>query len=467
MSKANASHILDPGFLGELESERTYSSALYTRTRRVKLEKGESCLIRVLPVAMGRSKSWVARIAQHWMNKKATTCPRFTHPDFGGDPSAHCEACEVTDEAYNQAATDEETQFARDASVKVKWQTWCLVFERDNGRTQEVIQPPEVWHPYEFSMSKPTHDDLAAMIQRSARVKGNPLGILDLEFGHDLWLTRSANNYKIDKSDGGPSPIAEVDDKFQALVEKILSECKQPSVRVATADQLEDFALKFSSALADQSGRGRRGASRSRSDDDSPRSRRDAGEEAPRRSFRGGQGGDEPEAPARRRAVTEAEPAERPQRRAAAASEPEPAPRASRGQPSPPTDGDDSNPELMPVVSRRQAAEPDPEPAERPRRSAAASEPEPEPAPRVSRAGLSRLPAEEAPPSRVSTAPPRRVAEGQEDPDDTAPEEARDPVPPANGEPPDGEPEAGRPAVNPLSSALRRNIGVLNQRRGA
>lgn len=463
MNKLHAK-MLSPEFLGELESERTYSDNLYTRTRRVKLEKGESCLIRVLPVAMGRSGSYTARIAQHWMNKKPVVCPRFTHPDFGGDPKAHCAACEVTDEAYDQSATDDDRQFAKDASVKVKWQAWCLVFERDNGRKVEVMQPPEVWHPHEFSMSKTSFDELSAMVQRSARAKGNPLGILDLEQGCDLWVTRAANNnYRLDKADSGPTPIADVDDKFPALVEQIFAECKAPSVHVATPEALESFALKFSEAMAALAGRGHSRAPRGRGDDDGgPRSRRDEGGtrprgeddggEDPRRSSRSAAPEPQAEAPARsaRRQVDEGDPEPTPRRRAATSEQAEAPARSTRRSAAPPMD--DSNPELAPVPRRD------------PRQPTADANGDEAPASRASRPGLSRLSSDEtAPPSRVATSMPRRIAEQPEDPDDTAPEEARDPVPAASSElvSDDDAPPARTAGGSPLASALRRTIGVM------
>lgn len=462
MSKQIAK-MLSPEFLGELESERNYSNNLYTRTPRIKLEKGESCLIRVLPVAMGKSGSYTARIAQHWMNKKPVVCPRFTHPDFGGDPKAHCPACETTDEAYDLSTTDEERQFAKDCSVKVKWLSWCLLFEHDNGRKVEVMQPPEVWVPHEFSMSKTTFDELSILVQRSARSADNPLGILDFERGCDLWVTRAANNtYRLDKADSGPTPIATVDGKFNALVEQILSECKTPTVHVASQEALDNFALKFADALASLSGRGRRGAGRSsRGDEDSPRSRR--GDDGGDRSSRD----DDGDAPATRRSFRAQEFADEPaSRRQDAAPEQEPALRSSRRQ-------------------AAQEAAPQSEAASVPRRSVAQSAPAQQAADDVpydaptarsasQRPTLSRLPADEPPPSRAPQAmPSRRGAESPEDPEDTAPEEARDPVPPASDDLPDDGKANAFPDRSPgaggsaLSQALRRNIGVLGRKAGA
>src|ERR1051326_7592174 len=133
----------------DLESERKLASQ-GGKVRRVKIEKGESWLLRFIPFPMGKDKTFYARIAHHWLHKKPILCIRNTGRAFGGDPDFNCPVCEVAERLYEESPSDAVRDFAYRAQGHPRWKTWCVVSEIDDGRRREAIDGDELYMPYEF-----------------------------------------------------------------------------------------------------------------------------------------------------------------------------------------------------------------------------------------------------------------------------------------------------------------------------
>src|SRR5437879_2927015 len=97
-------------FMRDLENERKIA-AQGNKVRRVKIEEGESWLVRFLPYPMNKEGRFYARIAHHWIRRKPVLCIRNTGPAFGGDPAYDCPICAVVERLHQESASDAERLF--------------------------------------------------------------------------------------------------------------------------------------------------------------------------------------------------------------------------------------------------------------------------------------------------------------------------------------------------------------------
>lgn len=249
--------IVDPSVLALLDQERVHTDT--AKTNRVKLEDGDTWLIRFLPYAMGKDNTFYARIATHWLNLKPMICPHKTAEAFGGSEKNYCPVCEVADHLYDNAPNDDIRDLAFKAKAMPRWVIYCLVFEKEsrNGKVEKMTGN-EILKPCEFSLSRTLFDDLMVMIRRSAgRKGGTPLGVLDLERGYDVYVTRRKNNYRLDKAEE-PGPIFELNDQFDVLVDKVWAQLRPPAVKIPSEEQLDEFAAKLSETADDLLGKRRK-----------------------------------------------------------------------------------------------------------------------------------------------------------------------------------------------------------------
>jgi hypothetical protein len=88
---------INPELLGRFDSERKPAQTDFVECKKriVQLNRGEAWLIRFLPVVLGETKRFYARIARHWRNKRQIICPRLTEPGFGGNVEEYCPVCRV------------------------------------------------------------------------------------------------------------------------------------------------------------------------------------------------------------------------------------------------------------------------------------------------------------------------------------------------------------------------------------
>ena len=397
-----------PAILAAMNHERQFMQSQLKGSRRVKLDRGKTWLIRFLPVKLGPSGTWFARIARHWVAMKPIICPRNTSPDFGGDPEAYCPCCDVAANINDTGSTEEIQKFGYSAMGTPTWLTFCIVWEKD-GAVQTIA---EVLQPYEYSHYKSTFEELMSFYQNGLRRSEN--SILDYKLGNDFAVTRTGKGYKLDKQDS--APIFDLSEpNYKVYIQKIEAAVKLPKIEIPTNEQL----LTFSEKMHEMWDKMENGGSSA-----SPRRGRHAPAEDMEES--GNEEGfqEDDEAPAR-------SPARRPAPAAAETETPRraPAPVGRRAAPAAADEStesspeDNSNPELMP-----QAAE-DSEPAE-------AEVPVRSPARRLAPAAPAR-PAPAAPGALTQSLNRARAAEAAasapepEAEEEAMPEEAVDAAPPA------------------------------------
>ena len=491
---------ITPDYLNDLESERQFASQ-GNKARRVKIEKGHALLVRFLPFHMGPNKRPYARISNHWVNMKPHVCPRGTHPDWGGNPEAYCPICETADYLHDHAPNDD----ARNAAYKIKanpqWLMWCLVMAKDDGRSEiEYFEPPELWKPWEFQISKTSWDELSVMMRRTAARGGD---ILDVETGCNVWASRGKRGIRFDKDDNGATAIIRPEENYDEIIAKIWAGCKEPVVKIDDENKLALVAEKiqenFANGLYEGRGRDDRGGGRRRGfDDDDDRGgggRRRGFDDDERDDRRRGRGDaeddvpydDPPPAPTRQYRAADSAP---PPRRTAAPPPAASAPPPRRQAPPPVSDqdggddGGDQSPPPPPPPPRRPAAPPTrTTPPQRsagpPARTGGTPPPPPArrgatppPAPsRAAGATLNALPA-----AATASAEGAPTGEGSIDEnEENIPEESRDPAPAAQEPlPPEGDAGQEQAATPPppppppprrsLDAALRSRIGALNNR---
>lgn len=482
----------------DLDTEVNYLQSTTRNTRRVKLQRGESVLLRFLPAQLGPKRLWYARIGRHWYNRKPVYCPVHTSPDYGGDPDGYCPVCEAVDrlEQHDSKEIQDEAFKARGTA---NWLTYCLVFKRAAagvGAKAVSVPPNELLHPWQFDHYRSTFEELM-VFYRNAVKSDNPKSILDLRRGCDFWVNKTTKGTRLDRQEAVPifDDLEEVAESDPRIV-KILEECRTPRIVMPTEKELARFAEQMEEGIL-MDGRESRGSRRGGDDDDHEdrRGRRreelDDEDQVP--------GAEMPQArrsaprpaapPAPAPAPRAAGPRTAPARAAVAKPEPEPEPEPEQEPEA------EAAPEAAPEAEATPEAEDAPEvevavertpartapvrtaPAAAPRpaspapvpRAASAAPARPAPAPAAARPAPSArpAPAPARPVSRASTAAAPAPRGGDKIEDDPAelPEESRELVTPAE----EPLPESGETAPPPvqhtgsISSRLRERIASVTK----
>lgn len=483
MSKYN----LDPGVLDDLENERAYAESRDTSARRLKLEKGDKALVRVLPVNLTSDpdrRQWYARVGFHWADRRFVICPRTTQPIFGGDPEAPCPVCDVV-EKHLDSRDEAIRKKASMASSFPNWLIYVLVLEIYRRGDDEPTFPPkkDMNVPHSLWLKRPTWLDLSDMFKRSLR-RVPDFGILNPLEGYDIMIKKDARgNVTLERAED-PLPIHKGIrslDEGMEYVDSIFKTIRGEKLTPNNEKELRDFARKFADSLEygderQEGGRqdgGRRGRSSVDEDEDADVGRGRRG----RDDDRGGRG--EERLTSRSSRIDEDRPArseprhdERDERDERRSRDDERPARTARRDP-------DEDPDIDPVISgrddRRQAPaedrlqERENEPRSR-QRDPDGDEP---PAVRASAPPATRV---TPPPASRVTPPPASRRLPPEDPDrngeDTVAPERHDQAPavPANQEPaPADESQQVRTAASQkpagrLSESLRQSISRLDNR---
>lgn len=422
---------MHPEILEGLEYESQYIQKTSGAQRReVKLNRGDSWLLRFLPVKLGPNKRFYARIAKHWLNGLPIVCPRQTEEAYGGDPNAYCPVCDLSDHLNNDR-NEEVSKFGFQMRATPQWTTFCVVFQKAvNGGNAIDMSLPEILMPYTFQHYRSTWEELVNFVKQNARRA--PDSVLDLEKGNDFYVSKGPKGMRLDKQDS--APIFDVNDpNWDANMNKIFDACKEPNVKMPAEKKLDEYTAKAEEAVAKINGggagggrSGRRSAAPAGDQDDLPNDD-DQVQDAP--------------APARTRRAPVQEQAEAPTQTA-------PARRTAAPAAAAPT---------QTAPARRATPAPAPEPEQEPEgqvddQPADDAPPEADPAPARQRptgrpAAARQAPAADNPPSAPSrrtaapaaaatrTAPARNGGGGapaQEslDEEENVAEEANDPAPP-------------------------------------
>ena len=414
---------INPDILAMFEEENTYiKNSGKNYAKRVKLEEGESWLLRFLPAKLGPRQAPFARIAFHWFNKRPTLCIRETGEDFGGVRDGKCPLCALA-EQLNDSDNQAVSSLGYKTMANPQYLTYALVFEKDDGKhAPEVIKGAERWEPYEYLMNKTVFQEFYGFYRKGLTRSEN--SILDVKTGSDFWVMQQKRGVKLDRQEASPLVSSKDPARDEQLIEEILSKIKMQKQRVPDEKVYREMIAKIKEAAAglDDSYSSPR---RSRyTDDDDDRS-------APpeRSSRRGYEEDDAPAKPVRSsRVEEEIPPARSRSSRPVESGEEDYAPRRAASHPA------------KPDIDDRDAD------GER----------------------------DDAPPARVERAEPPAARRGGHvessvDDDDNAPEERRDLAPPSRSVETDDMPPAvtgatSAPTRGGLSSRLRDGIRGANNR---
>jgi len=479
------SNNLDPKILAKLNKESAFIQSQQRGARQIKIEKGQTIVVRFLPARMGPSGVWYARVANHWLDRRPLTCPRLTDEDWGGNQDTECPICTLADQ-LNDDHDEVVSKWGWNLKANPQYMTYCVLLEK-NGRQMSM---DEIMIPYVFNLNKSVFEELHAFYVAGGRKSKD--SVLDYHKGNDFSVMRTQTRTRLDKLDS--LPIFDEDASFDSHIKKLEALLKEPRIKLPTDQEMEAFLLKAEAASRkigqgdsdavrprrraadeDEAPRGRRAAD---DDDDAPRGRRaaDPEEEAPRgRRAPDPEGDPESEAPRRRRDDDDDAPRgrradaeeeaprrrredddeEAPRRRSAAT---ETSTRSAKTRQDDDDDDGDLGPQRKPKNPPPEAEDPDPEPdAGRDADPEGADEGKPEKDPED----------DPRPAGRKLTSPANRArAEGGksqsvEDEDENLPEEERDSAPPAK-EPVGGKSEGGEPP--PPVSRTGKNAEALRSR---
>ncbi len=82
----------------EYAREAELQNSMGKKTSRVKIEPGESWMVRFLPVELSKNGMWYMRRAQHWFRKQPVSCPHYTPEAYGGSKEFQCPLCDLSEE---------------------------------------------------------------------------------------------------------------------------------------------------------------------------------------------------------------------------------------------------------------------------------------------------------------------------------------------------------------------------------
>lgn len=378
------------------------------KSSRIKIPKGHLWRVRFLPVEQGESRVWWGRYIFHWINNRPHLCPK-TPTEFGGlGDGSPCAVCDTSEE-LNRDRDQFVSRVGYKAMAMPQWLLYALVVSKDDGEREVITKEPELWKPWEFWMTKASMADITQLYKqyrRRNRQDDSPdYSFLDLMEGTTVAVKCRKNGLRFTPERPGPIIDAE---RYEETVNYIWGQIKFPDFKVPSERDLGLLARKLEEYAYEGGGnedfeRGSRRSSRNDDDDDDDRGargRRDDDDDDDRggrsttraRDFDEDRGDDRRAAPHReeRRSSAPPPPASRPAAPAAPAPRPAPpmaAPAPAASRPAPP--------------SRAIPAPP-----------ARASSP---------------------PPSRVPPPPARGPAQSSvSEEEDNAPEESRDPAPPAD-----------------------------------
>lgn len=274
-----------------VEEDRVASSRSSSSDRRVKIEKNSTWSLRFLPVTMGKRGLPYIRIAQHWLNKVPTWCPRHISPDFGGDPEYDCPFCKACDELHD-SQSDRVRDAAYRASATQRFRFTVVVFDVEDKRGNiEEVSDAELYVPWNFELYRTSWEKLMSYQKRAlTRRDATEYGIFDLENGLNFLVTNTGKGIDLDKQE--PSPIFKLDEAFDAKVKRVWDNIKEPKFQLPSTKQLERLAEKFTETALESAHRRRRDEDYDDDgDDDTPKSRRrrdtDADDGDDRRERRG------------------------------------------------------------------------------------------------------------------------------------------------------------------------------------
>ena len=452
--------------LTDLQAERKIATATTSKINRLDIERGQQIKVRALAFAFGASKRPWVQFSQHWTGKGRApiNCKTHTHTDFGGDPNYICPVCELVEQGYNAAVSEEEKTHWFKLKSGLTYRIYVLKLEAQDkdGNIQEFND----LSVYEFNMNNKVYAAFSTMLERSCSKGG--LGLLDPHNGFDFWVVKGNDNKtRFDRED--PSPMFKirtyntdgtiatevVDPEFDIKIKKVWSQIRQPNFTFFDDARMNAIADKIAEGQLENIGQLIKDGYSTKTQSAPLTTTRTA----PRGRFAGVQEVDEdaPAAPVRTAVRTQVAVAPVVRRTVPVEVASVPVPQEQ----------DDSNPELSPEV--------DEAPVVRTTRVAGAvvkpivTQAVPPPAVAAARRGAVPPP----PPARRSPVavpvPLANVSPMQEsvsDEEDTAPEEAVDQAPVIAEEVPEAEiaaPAVSAPSGGALSPALRSRIGTLRK----
>ena len=240
----------------DIEKERKAASNKRD-DNQIKLDKeGDLWMIRFLPALLGERKTFFARIAQHWVNKRPHFCARSTPPECGGDPDSHCPLCDLSEQFRENSNRDISTVGYK-ASANSQWLTYALVWSKES-KGQEPFYPEgdEQWTPYRFWLNKTNFTELVEYWKRYrdrlAKDK-NPSAnnsILDPEIGVDFVVKRANNKISLQKDESRSIfPQDYTREDRVNLMAYIHSRIKMPTYRPLGSDEMDAACQKLEEAV--------------------------------------------------------------------------------------------------------------------------------------------------------------------------------------------------------------------------
>ncbi|MCX6924621.1 MAG: hypothetical protein NT154_15605 [Verrucomicrobia bacterium] len=286
--RSGNTNAVDPKLLAAMKAEDLFIRSQQRGARRIKMEKEDKIVVRILPARLGPEHMWYARVAKHWLNKVPITCPRLTGEDFGGNPEVECPVCLLANK-LNDDRDKDVSGFGWRMMASPQYLTYCLLWQK-NGADQPMS---EIIIPYEFGLQKATWQELYEFYL--AGLDQAPDSVLDYREGNDFRVIRTTKGTRLYQLKS--TPIFDVDDpQFENYIKKIEAAMKDPKVQIPTADELDAFAEKVQEEAEK--------LHRHRGDDDDNRSRSHAARDQEQDAPRGHRARDEDEegAPRSRRA---------------------------------------------------------------------------------------------------------------------------------------------------------------------
>lgn len=262
----------DPEMLAMLEEEEHEIRRSSNRTARLKLNKGQEALVRVLPAKLGKKKSWWTRTAKHWLGRTSViNCLRKTSEAFGGDPDYACPLCALAHK-YNESDNKRLSDAAYQLSARVSFDIFLLVKEIDGeAPPRDMRTTAQMYTLYPSGM-----EELLTIYKRKMK---REVDITDVFEGCDIFFKRGKAGLTMTVEESCPLFNIADEAKLEAAILATMESIRFKAPTAPDEEQLDEFVEKAKDYLKRKArgeddedevdgNRSRGGSSRSRHRDD-------------------------------------------------------------------------------------------------------------------------------------------------------------------------------------------------------
>ena len=202
---------------------------------KVKLDKGESVLIRFFPYKFDEKGTWFLRYGHHWVGNRTYLCARATSQAHGGSPNADCPFCSLS-ETYSKKSNLAVQIAAKGLAYDFNYLLFAFLWERFIGSENIRYDAPKCYTLNEFHAPRAIFEQLIKDYKRKHRAN-NTLSFLDPQLGNDFLFSRE-KKYAIQIEEA--SAWAKTESEIETIWEAATNSIIPPRLTFLSGDKLNE-----------------------------------------------------------------------------------------------------------------------------------------------------------------------------------------------------------------------------------